>query len=373
MRTQKLGLLAVQETHLSDPLAEQVSSLFHRKMTVLNSPCPMNPTGSAGVTFVINKEILSTKNITFHVLIPGKAIYISLRWQRDTVIRLINVYAPNDLQNHPQFWTELERNWTSLHLPHPDFMMGNFNITEDLLDRMPARPDSENTIVALRTCRHMLGVRNSWRQTSPTERAFTFTITSHMMSRIDRICSREEIEDNLTDWAHDTPSIPSDHKMVSVRFALNSAPFIGKDRWSWPLGLLHNKELNKMIINMGQELQTKLDNLTNEDRSVNAQIVWQEFKDNMKWEAVKAAKKQILKINRRLTALKKDLKETYQRDSLDTSLPMRTDVEHLEREIAHLEKKRYRKDFTRSQALWHLKGEKVNKYWTRINNPRKLL
>ena len=371
IRTQKLGLIALQETHLSDLLADQVSSLFHRRMTVLNSQCPTNPTGSAGVAFVINKEILDAKDITFHELIPGRAIYMSLKWQRDTAIKLINIYAPNDLQSQPQFWTELETRWSDLRLPHPDFMMGDFNVTEDPLDRTPARPDSENAITALRTCRYTLGVRDSWRQTSPSERAFTFTTTSHTMSRRDRIYSREEIETNPTDWSHDTSSIPSDHKMVSVRFAPNSAPFIGKDRWSWPLGLLHNKELNSTIINMGKELQSKLDNLTNNDRTTNAQTVWQELKDNMKREAAKAAKKQIPKINSRLNALKKDLKETYQRETLDASLHTRTEAEQIEREIEHLEKKRYQKDFTRSQAMWHLKGEKINKYWTRINNPRK--
>ena len=320
---------------------------------------------------MINKEILDAKDVTFQVLIPGRAIYISLKWQRDTVIKLLNVYAPNDLQKHPQFWLELERRWSDLHLPQPDFLMGDFNLTEDPLDRTPVRPDNENAILALRSCRHMLDVRDSWRQSSPTERTFTFTTTSHTMSRIDRIYAREDIEENLTNWSHDVSGIPSDHKMVSVRFAPTSAPFIGKDRWSWPLGLLHDKELNKKIINMGQETQTKMNNLTNHDRTTNAQTIWQDFKDNIKQEATKSAKKQIPKINRRLNALQKDLKETYQRESLDSSLHTRTDAEQLEKEIEHLEKKRYRRDFTRSQALWHLKGEKVNKYWTRINNPRK--
>ena len=251
-------------------------------------------------------------------------------------------------------------------------MMGDFNITEDPLDRTPARPDYERAIAALRSCRHTLEVRDSWRLAFPSERTFTFTTTSHTMSRIDRIYAREELENNLTDWSHDVSSIPSDHKMVTVRYAPTTAPYIGRDRWSWPLGLLHDKELNTTVVNLGQELQIELGNLTNADRTINAQTLWQEFKENIKREAAAAAKKQIPKINRHLKALKKDLKETYQRESLDSSLPTRTEAEILEKEIDHLEKKRYRRDFTRSQALWHLKGEKINKYWTRINNPRKL-
>lgn len=104
MRAQKLGIIALQETHLSDQLTEQVSSLYHRRITILNSSCPTNPMGSAGVAFAINKEILDAKDVVFHELIPGRVIYISFKWQRDTTIKIVNVYAPNDLQKHPQFW-----------------------------------------------------------------------------------------------------------------------------------------------------------------------------------------------------------------------------------------------------------------------------
>ncbi|KIM64468.1 hypothetical protein SCLCIDRAFT_23478 [Scleroderma citrinum Foug A] len=42
----------------------------------------------------------------------------------------------------------------------------------------------------------------------------------------------------------------------------------------------------------------------------------------------------------------------------------------LDREIDHLEKKHYKTAHNKAQALWFIKGEQVNKYWTRVNNPR---
>lgn len=149
LRNIKIGLIALQETHLSEPLADQVSTLFNRKLTIFNSPSPMNPTGSAGVAFAVNKELLNTEDIAFHVIIPGRVILLSFRWQRNMTISIMNVYAPNDLTKHPDFWSELENRWTDLRLPNPDLMVGDFNMTEDTIDRAPARPDNENAVLAL--------------------------------------------------------------------------------------------------------------------------------------------------------------------------------------------------------------------------------
>ena len=371
MREKKIRLLALQETHLSDQLSDQASSLYQRRLSILNSPHMTNPTSSAGVAFVINKEVIKADDLELHVLIPGRAIQISFKWHNNSTINAMNVYAPNDMNKHQQFWTELRENWANLRLPHPDLLLGDFNLTEDMIDRSPARYDNDGETSALRECRQQLGVRDSWRSHLPTEHAFTFTTHNHTMSRLDRIYTKEGLEENLTEWTHEVPGIPSDHKMVSVRLTLNNAPQIGKDKWSWPLGLLNDKELNRQINLRGQQLCLDIKDLSPDNRSSNAQTLWQNFKDDIKKEAAKTAKKQIPKISQRISALKKDLSQTWQHDDLDTSPQTRTDTAILEREIEHLEKKKYRRAYTRSQALWHLKGEKINKYWTRVNNPKK--
>ena len=371
LRDKKIGLLAVQETHLSDQLADEVSNLHQRRITIINSPSETNPTNSAGVAFVINKEVLNAVEVKQHTLIPGRAIFISFRWHNDITMSAINVYAPNDISKHPQFWEELREIQTNLNLPNPDLLLGDFNLTEDTIDRAPARPDNENATRALRNYRYSLGMRDAWRMRFPLKRTFTFTSHGHSMSRIDRIYTKEELEDNISDWTHETPGIPSDHKMVSIRVTHTNAPFIGNDRWSWPLGLIHDKELNKYIKTRGQRMHQEMNNLRPEDRSQNPQTLWQDFKNDIKNEAIKAAKKQIPKMTERIKALERDLDRTYQREDLDTSHPSRHNAAHIEREIEHLERKKYRKTYTKSQAMWHLKGEKINKYWMKVNNPRK--
>ena len=114
VREKKIGLLALQETHLSDELADDVSTLYQRRMTIINSPCENNPTNSAGVAFVINKEILNAENVKTHTLIPGRAIYISFKWHNNVTLSAVNVYAPNETSKHAQFWEDLKEKQTNL-------------------------------------------------------------------------------------------------------------------------------------------------------------------------------------------------------------------------------------------------------------------
>ena len=78
LRSRQIGILALQETHLSTELETQAQQLFTRRLALYNSPNPENPTGSAGVAFVINKEKLDTNGITLTTLIPGRAIFLSI-------------------------------------------------------------------------------------------------------------------------------------------------------------------------------------------------------------------------------------------------------------------------------------------------------
>jgi len=298
LRSRQIGILALQETHLSDELAMQAEQIFSRRLTIYNSPDPENPTSSAGVAFVINKEKLDTNNITLTTLIPGRAIFLSIPRKHGDTLHLVNIYAPNDLSQHAGFWADVVTQWSTHHLPPPNMMLGDFNMVEDPLDRSPARPDSEPATAALRLCRQSLDLQDIWRQTFPDRRSFTYTSAHNTMSRIDRIYADPDTGKCLSDWSVEPSEIPSDHRMTLVRFAPQHAPFIGKGRWSWPLGLLHDKPLNRTIHTLGLELQEQLGALPVHDRTSNAQILWQQFKDRIKKEAGTAAKSQLCKISK---------------------------------------------------------------------------
>ena len=372
LHTRQIGILALQETHLSTELATQVEQLFSRRLALFNSPDLENPTGSAGVAFAINKEKLDAENVLVTPLIPGRAIFLSIPRKHGDTLHLINIYAPNDLTQHAHFWPEVVTRWSVNDLPSPHLMTGDFNIVEDPIDRAPARADNGPASAALRACRQSLGLQDTWRQTFPDERTFTYISPHNTMSRIDRIYANPETGKCLSDWVVEPSEIPSDHRMTLVRFAPQNVLFIGKGRWSWPLGLLHDKPLNQKVHTQGLELQEQLRSLPPNDRTSNAQTLWQQFKDDIKKEACIAAKSQMSKISKRISALKKDLAEASKNPSLDEDELSRTNVIALDREIDHLEKKRYKTAYDKAQALWFIKGEQINKYWSKVNNPRVL-
>jgi len=177
------------------------------------------------------------------------------------------------------------------------------------------------------------------------------------MSRIDRVYAAPDTGKCLSGWSVEPSKIPSDHRMTLVRFAPQNVPFIGKGRWSWPLGLLHDEPLNQIIHTLGLELQERIGALPLQDRTSNAQILWQQFKDRIKKEAGITAKSQLCKISKRIVALKKDLAEATKSITLDEDEHSRINVIALDCEIDHLEKKRYKAAHNGAQAHWFIKGE----------------
>ena len=58
---------------------------------------------SAGVAFVINKNLIAPRDLTKSELIEGHVLAIKFKWHEDNEIVLINVYAPNNRTSHLEF------------------------------------------------------------------------------------------------------------------------------------------------------------------------------------------------------------------------------------------------------------------------------
>ncbi|KDQ50166.1 hypothetical protein JAAARDRAFT_51388 [Jaapia argillacea MUCL 33604] len=257
MKEKQIGILAVQETQLTEENVDQIHQLFGRQLKVLNSSDPDRPTSSAGVAFVVNREIANTADIDFKVLIPGRVTTLTTKWHGTNMITLINVYAPNNYGEHPAFWGEIGSQMRGQHVPSPDFMMGDLNIVEDAIDRSPVRLDNEAACEALQNLRGDLDIVDVWRQDYPDTRQFTFqsTVGEVTQSRLDRVYTRPGLADLLYDWDCTHTSVPTDHSMVLVRYSPANAPEIGPGRWTWPLGLVNDQELLGTVIELGKNLK----------------------------------------------------------------------------------------------------------------------
>jgi len=154
MCDQKIAILVIQETHLDDKLLSQVERCYGKCLTLITFPDPTSPHASAGVAFAINKCFIKPSNITVFELFEGHALALKIKWHSTKETTLLNIYAPNSRVTQLEFWRKIDM-WKRLYrLCNPDFMLGDFNITEDNIDCSPLHPDDPNAITAIRERRH---------------------------------------------------------------------------------------------------------------------------------------------------------------------------------------------------------------------------
>ena len=170
MKGNKIVILALQETHLNNELLHAINACFRKRIQILNSQLPIDLCTSARVAFVINQSLISPMNLESIDLIQGRVAALKFKWHEEEIL-LINIYTPNNKQDNAQFWEDLDEKRRAKRLRQPDFLLGNFNVTEDPIDRAPTHPDDVNAIAALR---NILGPKDKWRHAYPNERCFTY-------------------------------------------------------------------------------------------------------------------------------------------------------------------------------------------------------
>jgi len=215
----------------------------------------------AGVGFVINKQLIEPDEIELHELIPGRAAMLKIKWLKSCITTILNVYTPNNRNEHTNFWAKIMMERRAKHLPIPDFTLGDFNATEDAIDRAPPRLDDKATTATLREVRHEWDIRDMWRWANPTKRAFTYraqTRNERIQARLDRIYISKKAEPFTFDWEIKESAIPTNHAMVTVKYAPKEAPHIGKGQWTLPLALINNDKMLEKIAEQGTAFQSKV-------------------------------------------------------------------------------------------------------------------
>ena len=145
MNTHRLAVLAVQETHLTDELVDNIRLSFDSRIALFHSPLP-DTRNAAGVAIVVNKTVINANKVSCEEIIPGRAILATIQWHANTELKVLNVYAPNDTKTNELFWERL--NTLIVEKPHwkPDVLLGDFNLVEDSLDRLPCHHDDASAV-----------------------------------------------------------------------------------------------------------------------------------------------------------------------------------------------------------------------------------
>jgi exonuclease III len=232
MREKRIGILMVQEAHMNEERRERVESLFKKNLKIYHSEDPENPKGKGGVAIVLNRKLTNVNRVKITEIIPGRALHIRTNWHREEKINVLAVYAPNDVADNAKFWKDIEAYFnTHPDLQKPDIMGGDLNMVEDAIDRLPMHEDAFNQVEALDNLKRTLNLKDSWRDTFPTTKAYTFHQTATgSQSRIDRLYVTPKLLATAKEWKIEPVGVPTNHRMVLVQIASEDTPNVGRGR-----------------------------------------------------------------------------------------------------------------------------------------------
>ncbi|KAI0338731.1 DNase I-like protein [Trametopsis cervina] len=306
LREERTAILAIQEAHLDQAYVDQLLTLFGARLSIHFSASPGRERTAHGVAFVINKDRLDASQISSVDIIPGRAILLKVVWHKGTILHILNVYAPNVTSQNALFWEELTEKFSSNSFPRPDIILGDFNVVEDAIDRLPARNDPVRATSALYDLHSMLGLVDGWRTENPHEKSYTYA-QDHgtSLSRLDRVYLTPELAKSASDWVTKVVAgIPTDHSLVSVTISDRSAPYIGKGRWVFPRAALSDHAFTAYVISAGRTLLQSIPDDNLRDEHHNVQTLYAQFKRDVTKRARDSAKVNIPKLNRRIMKLR---------------------------------------------------------------------
>ena len=381
IRDKKIAILAIQESHLNEASLNNLNTFYHKRMKIWNSEDPINPSAGKGVAIVLNKELTSWAEAKVTNIIPGRALLLELPWRNrknrnsdpnEARVNILAIYAPNTAQENADFWSTLSDKWVAENLPIPDAMLGDFNVVEEAIDRLPPHRDNAQAASKLADFKSLHTLRDGWRHCYPTELAFSYTqVATQSRSRIDRIYVSSPVYKHARNWVIEHTPINTDHCLVSMEFANPGAPFIGKGRWSIPLYLIKHRKVLQNIKKLGCQLEKDLETVSGDARTggKNPQTLYYTFKKLLTQETREFSKIETPKMEAQIKSLKEKLRGTLN----DTQEPLeviQAKAAQVEERIKHLESIRHTKIRDNVAAKCRLESETMSKSWINANKDR---
>lgn len=330
-----IGVLAVGETHLSEEQVEEIeNSIYGERLNIYNSIDPEHP-NAKGIAIVLNRDITNTEGVSVHYLIPGRAILLVLPWHGKHTVTILAVYAPCDtMASNEKLWNDLHSLWMSENLPVPDLVLGDTNIVEDAIDRLPHHWDDDSATEALARFKRILELKDGWRSTNPDTKAYTYTHPTGSHSRIDRIYVSPDLLKTCRNWTIDDVGTLTDHRMVSVKIFAPKSPHIGRGRYTIPLFLINDKQFLNFASERGIELQECLKLDRTDD--TNSQTLLKKYKDEVKQFAQVRAKEAIGALEQKKRKLQRERDEILNDQTEQDDQSQAAKAAHLQAEINNI-------------------------------------
>ena len=365
MRTRKVAVLALQETHPTTELQEAVERRFRNTLRVFHSADPVNPSTTGGVSVVVNKSLVAAGTVEHRTILHGRVMIVDVPWNEHDTLRVMNVYAPARNQEKADFWEELLEKIENDESLRPDILLGDLNVVENPeIDRLNNRgTDPVAARNALSELVTELNLTDGWRRRNPTKRGFTFTANGH--SRLDRIYSKEDIYPWCTDWRIEHPGFRTDHSLVSVQLTSENMPFIGRGRWAIPANLLRNRELKRQTQLLAKQMQDEIQGVELvEPPAGGPQVILKSFKTRVVELYRNHQRTHQPKLTKTIERLQRELQDKADTPGLSED-DIREQTALLTERIDTLEGKRRDQKRLLGSARNRLESETLSRHWVR--------
>ncbi|RDX41343.1 DNase I-like protein, partial [Lentinus brumalis] len=365
VRDGKIAIMALQESHLTPERRDNLNNLFGATLHVLASYDPTNARGARGVAFALNKRLVNVETATLKEIEAGRAAILTLPWTHGRTLNIMNIYAPNEAGENQAFWERRTAELVQHQYTSPDILLGDFNIVEEAIDRLPPRQDPPEAVAHLRKFRETAGLTDGWRRREPTTRMFTYLQASTgSQSRIDRIYVSRRIMQDANEWEACGPGLPTDHRMVTAEIVNLETPYMGKGRWAMPQSLLTDKKFLDKLHEEGMKLAANLELCNTREAAGTPQKLFALFKTELSKIGRQRAKQTVPRLDRQISSLRTDLAASLNDDERP-DVAMHAAV--LQDRLTKLEIRRFGQKRRAVATNDWAKGETICRYWTKLN------
>ncbi|KAF9800818.1 hypothetical protein IEO21_10289 [Rhodonia placenta] len=307
------------------------------------------------------------------VVVPGRAVLLTIPWHIDLLLRILNVYAPNDRAANAQFWTDIHYALATPKFAIPDVLLGDFNVVTDGMDHLPSHPDPGPPVNALQLLLDAAHLTDGWQTTFPDTRAFSYLHDrSGSQSRIDRIYVTNDVLETATDWAISPSHLCTDHSLVSVAVVHRDTPFVGPGRWTLPMSLLVDRVFMHEVDVLGRKLELVVGTSSNHCLPAdNPQTHFKVFKDAV-LRAARLRARIIIPVRKaRIQCLQADLDLTLSHPNIDNREDLRLSTALLQKKVDDLITEGDLCKRQSTTARHRVEAECMSKYWSNLSKPRR--
>ena len=233
--------IAVQESQVTEEEAKKIEKENPRIKILSNGEY----TNKLGTLFAINQRIIDNEKegtITHQIIIPNRVAQLKLKWGENQMLKMINIYAPNDPKEKEDFFKDLTKKLKQKG-KEAFCLLGDFNCVTEDIDRSPVHRDNKNVAEALKKLLLQNKLIDTWRAQHPQEREYTFIQKwTESRARIDRIYLHEDLHKVAYDTKIESNFELSNHALLTTKIIKDNLPYCGEGMWKLPDKMMENKE-----------------------------------------------------------------------------------------------------------------------------------